>query len=180
MSEKSEKKLFVGVDVGGTTFKLVVGDAQGLVLAERKVPTESQRGPDGVLAHMAEEIQAGVREAGGMQAEGVGVGFPGTLDIPNGMVKYLANFPGHWYDIAARDILSKDLGGTPVHLFNDARCATLGEWDYGKGRTAKSMISLGLGTGIGGGVVIDGKLRLGPIGSAGELGHFVVEPGGRS
>ena len=180
MAKKSGEKLFVGVDVGGTTFKLVVGDAQGKVLAERKSPTQSQRGPAGVLAHMAKEIQAALREAGGARAEGVGVGFPGTLDIPNGMVKFLANFPGHWLDVPARDILSKDLGGTPVYLFNDARCATLGEYDYGKGRTAKTMIYLGLGTGIGGGVVIDGKLRLGPIGSAGELGHFVVEPRGRS
>jgi glucokinase len=93
------------------------------------------------------------------------------------VTKFLPNLPTHWRDVAVRDILSPQVE-CPVFLLNDVRTATLGELTFGHGRTANTMVFFALGTGIGGGVAIDGKLRLGPLGAAGELGHHTVLPDG--
>ncbi|MBN1866877.1 ROK family protein [Candidatus Sumerlaeota bacterium] len=170
---------YVGVDLGGTSFKIAVSDAEGRILGERRAPSRSEEGHEAVLARIVGEAKAALDEAGVEKADAAGVGLPGTLDMRAGIVRYLANFPGHWRDVDARTPLEEALG-IPVHILNDVRAATLGEFKFGRGRElgARSMILLALGTGIGGGVVIDGKLRLGALGSAGEIGHGIVEPGG--
>ncbi|MBM3890642.1 MAG: ROK family protein, partial [Verrucomicrobia bacterium] len=94
-----------------------------------------------------------------------------------GVTKFLPNFPTQWREVKVRETLSPKIG-CPVYLLNDVRTATLGELTYGHGRTANTMVFFALGTGIGGGVVVDGKLRLGPLGAAGELGHLTILPDG--
>ena len=107
----------------------------------------------------------------------VGIGCPGLVDISHGIIRFLPNLTTHWRNVPAGEILSKRLK-LPVSLLNDVRTATLGELVFGHGRNASSMVFIALGTGIGGGVVIDGKLRLGPLGAAGELGHLTIIPDG--
>ena len=170
-------KTFVGVDVGGTMIKLALGNERGEISAERSVPTSSQEGPDGVIDLIGTEALALIEE-GGARPEAMGIGVPGTVDLDKGETVFLANLHGDWANVPICARLAERLG-CPVYLLNDARAATLGELDFGRGEGVGTMILLTLGTGIGGGVVVDGKLRLGPIGSAGELGHMIVMPGGR-
>ena len=106
-----------------------------------------------------------------------GMGVPGLVDRDQGITLFLPNLPTQWRGVAVARMLG-DCIGYPVYLLNDARIATLGEMSYGLGRNGGTMVFLSLGTGIGGGVVIDGKLRLGPLGAAGELGHQTILPDG--
>ena len=99
------------------------------------------------------------------------------LDLVAGNTKFLPNLPTNRRDVPMRDMLASQVG-CPVYLLNDVRTATLGELMFGRGRQAKTMAFFAIGTGIGGGVVVDGKLRLGPLGAAGELGHQTILPDG--
>jgi glucokinase len=101
------------------------------------------------------------------------MGVPGLVDVHTGVTRFLPNLPTQWRNVAVGETLSMTLG-CPVFLRNDARMATLGEFTYGRGRSADTMIFYTLGTGIGGGIVVGGKLRLGALGAAGELGHQTV------
>ena len=103
------------------------------------------------------------------------MGVPGLVDLPTGTTKFLPNLPTKWRDVPAAGTLSEKIG-CPVHLLNDVRTITLGELTFGHGKdeSVKTMAYFALGTGVGGGVVIDGKLRLGPLGAAGELGHQTI------
>jgi len=106
------------------------------------------------------------------------MGVPGLADLAHGIVRFLPNLPTKWRDVPVRDMLSPLIGDCPVYLLNDARMATVGELTYGQGRGVSTMAFFTLGTGIGGGVVVDGRLRLGPLGAAGELGHQTILPDG--
>ena len=105
------------------------------------------------------------------------MGVPGLVDVERGITKFLPNLPTQWREVAAGETLSERLG-CPVRLLNDVRTATLGELTYGHGKQVRSLVFFALGTGIGGGVAIDGRLRLGPLGAAGELGHLTILPDG--
>jgi glucokinase len=105
------------------------------------------------------------------------MGVPGLVDIETGVTRFLPNLPTNWRDVEAGAILAKQIGA-PVRLLNDVRTATLGELTFGHGARFGTMAFFSLGTGIGGGIAIDGKLRLGPLGAAGELGHQTVLPNG--
>ena len=165
--------LWAGVDLGGTNIAALLADDEGNVLAGRAIPTEAYRGPDDVLARMASLVRALGAEAGAQPAA-VGVGVPGLVDLARGVTRFLPNLPTQWRDVRAGEQLAAALG-RPVYLLNDARLATLGELTFGSGRGARSMAFFTLGTGIGGGVVIDGRLVLGRHGAAGELGHQSVQ-----
>ena len=102
---------------------------------------------------------------------------PGLVDLATGTTKFLPNLPTQWRDVPLRDALFKRFG-IPVGVLNDCRTATLGELLFGHGRAVRTFALFALGTGVGGGVVIDGRLRLGPLGAAGELGHQTIAPGG--
>ena len=106
-----------------------------------------------------------------------GLGMPGLVDMENGLTKFLPNFPGQWPGVPVCKTLEARVD-CPVYLLNDARCATLGEQIFGHGREVTSMAYFGLGTGVGGGVVLDGHLRLGPDGAASEIGHQTLVPDG--
>lgn len=168
--------LYAGVDLGGTNVTLALGTAEGQVAATSKIPTCSQEGPEAVLRRIAEGIQALVREAGTAPAA-LGMGVPGLIDLPRGVTKFLPNLPTQWRDVPAASILSAALK-CEAFLLNDVRSATFGELVFGLGREARTLVFFAVGTGIGGGVAVDGRLRLGPLGAAGELGHMTILPDG--
>lgn len=165
--------MFAGIDLGGTKIAAAVGLADGSIVAERSIPTQSHDGPEAVLKRTA----ALLREVFPGEPQAIGVGLPGTLDRATGVVRFLPNLPTNWRGVPAGSFLSNELG-TPVFLLNDARLATLGELEFGHGREVDDMVMFTLGTGIGGGVVLDRRLRLGPIGAAGEIGHQTIVPDG--
>ncbi|MCX7015157.1 MAG: ROK family protein [Candidatus Sumerlaeota bacterium] len=168
----------LAVDLGGTNTKIGIVDADGQILASESIPTQSYEGPERVLRRIAETARQ-VCEKTGANPRGLGMGVPGLVDIHKGVVRFCPNLETNWRGVKAREIL-EPLVGCPIYLLNDVRAATLGELTFGLGRGVRhTMVFFALGTGIGGGVVIDGELRLGPLGAAGELGHMIVDPTGR-
>ncbi len=168
--------VYASVDLGGTNIKCAYGDESGRVISSDSTPTRSHEGPRAVLHRIAGLANALSKKAG-VQPAAAGMGCPGLVDVKNGITKFFPNLPTQWRDIPVREILSPQVG-CPVYLLNDVRMATLGELTFGHGRTAGTMAFFALGTGIGGGVAIDGKLHLGPLGAAGELGHQIILPDG--
>lgn len=171
----SSQALFVGLDLGGTTISCAAATREGRIVHEENVPTESHLGPEGVIQRMI----ALVRQASSAKPAGIGIGVPGLVDMQRGVTHFLPNLPTQWRGVPVIDRMQQALG-CPVGLLNDARCAALGELRFGRGRAHPSatMVYYTLGTGVGGAVVIDGKLRLGPLGAAGELGHQTIQRDG--
>ena len=173
----------VGVDIGGTnTVVGVVPWRGGAPKALRTLPTRSERGADAVVdevVHMAGEvIDEALAEHGGGRGRiaGVGIGCPGPLDLERGLVLTTPNLG--WTNYPIRDRIAEGLG-LPAALDNDANCATLGEWWQGAGRGTRHLAGLTLGTGIGGGLVLDGRIHHGASGVAGEFGHTTIDFTGR-
>ncbi len=167
---------WAGVDLGGTNMTAAIADGNGTILCGKTVPTLSHEGPGAVLRTIAELVN-GVSEQARVRPSGLGVGMPGLVDRGTGTTLFFPNFPGNWRNVAVRDTLMR-LVGCPVYLLNDVRAATLGELVFGHGKEVSTFAFLALGTGIGGGVVVDRRLRLGPLGAAGELGHQTILPDG--
>lgn len=168
--------LYAGVDLGGTKVACALGDAERGIVVQRTIPTQSWEGAERVLERVGELIRELSAEAG-EDPSSLGMGVPGLADPERGVTLRLPNLPDKWHEVPVRAILSP-LVGCPVHLINDVRAATLAELTFGLGRTAHTMAFFAIGTGIGGGIVVDGKLRLGPLGAAGELGHQTILPDG--
>jgi glucokinase len=165
----------VGVDVGGTKVLGVVveeADATLTVTAEHRVPTPT--GPVAVLDAIAEVVRALDRQVPTPVAS-VGVGIAGLVDV-KGILRFSPNLPT-LTDVAVPQELEGRLG-VPIHVDNDANCAAWGEHQIGAGRGMPHMVCVALGTGIGAGLVIDGKLVRGGLGFAGEAGHMIVDPEG--
>lgn len=179
MSAAKGADVFAGVDLGGTTISAALADGDGKTLCERQVDTLSHKGPEAVLRRIGELVGSLAQDAG-TTPQALGMGVPGLVDVRTGVTKFLPNLPTHWRDVPAAELLAQHVG-CPVHLLNDVRTATLGELTFGHGRDlggSGTLTFFSLGTGIGGGVAIDGKLRLGPLGAAGELGHQTILPDG--
>lgn len=181
MTGKAEQALYGAVDLGGSHVGLAIGtldQAAGeyRLEARRTLEGGGYEGWAPVLDRIGDEMLDLEREVG-ERAVAVGVGCPGWVDVEAGETRFLPNLPTQWRDVPVARILGDRLQ-TRVHLLNDVRAATLGEFTLGAGRGVSTMALFALGTGIGGGVVVDGKLRLGPLGSAGELGHQTVDPTG--
>ena len=169
----------VGIDIGGTAFKLGLIAESGEVIAQCAVPSEAERGPDHGVARLAEEIGR-LLTTGGVDRRalvGVGMGAPGPMKYSAGLMYEAANLPA-WRNAPLRDWLAQRTG-QPVVLDNDANMAAWGELWRGAGRGTRDMVLLTLGTGVGGGVIADGELVRGAFENAGELGHMIVVPGGR-
>jgi len=179
------KKWILGVDLGGTN--IVVGalpmdGGDGEVIGLRNVPTEAQRGAKfvvdrivGLLVELREQI---VSRHGGAAGDiaGVGIGSPGPLNRATGTVINTPNLG--WRNFPLRDLISNAIG-LPATLDNDANCATYGEWWLGAGRNVDTLIGLTLGTGIGGGIVLNGEIFHGVSDAAGEIGHMTIDSTGR-
>ncbi len=168
--------LYAAADLGGTNVALALGEASGRLRLSRSIPTQSHLGPESVLERIASEILAMACEAGESPAA-LGMGVPGLIDFARGATLFLPNLPTQWRGVPVAETLSARLN-CPVYLLNDARLAALGEFAFGKGRSVRTMVFFTLGTGIGGGLVIGGRLHLGALGAAGEIGHQTVLPGG--
>lgn len=171
------KSLFIGIDLGGTNIKAaLVNTETGEITGASSTPTLAQEGHDAVIARMAELAETVTAAVGLTKADigGIGIGIPGLLDLEHGLTLFLPNLPGQWRSVPVREELAK-ASGLPVAIMNDARAATMGEWKFGAGRGVDTCALYTLGTGIGGGLVINGKLYLGMGGAAGELGHVSVD-----
>jgi glucokinase len=173
----AEKNNFIGIDLGGTNIKAaLVNTDTGEISNTVSTPTQAQEGHDHVIARMAGLVDE-IAQAGNLKKTrlgGVGVGIPGLLDLEHGLTLFLPNLPGNWRSVPVRDELAR-LTNLPVALINDARAATMGEWKFGAGKGVETVALYTLGTGIGGGLVINGQLYLGIGGAAGELGHVSVD-----
>ncbi len=169
----------IGIDVGGTEIKGGLVTSDGHVVEKQSMPTEVAGGVDHVIGRM-EILVEGLRRSAtsaSLEVEAVSLGMPGTLSRRRGVVIAPPNLPG-WRDIPIVARLSSSTG-LRVVLDNDANNAALGEYLCGAGRGVRDMVMLTLGTGIGGGIIVDGKLWHGSGENAGELGHMIVDAEGR-
>ena len=170
--------LRAGVDLGGTKIQVVVVDEQFTVVGEERVPTPTYGGPPDVADAIAEAVRlaASAAETEPSELASIGVGSPGDVDDANGIVTTARNLPG-WEGAFPLGETLTDALGPPVSLGNDVNVATMAEATLGAGQPYRSLLGVFWGTGVGGGIVLDGKLWLGRD-AAGEIGHMVVKVGG--
>jgi glucokinase len=171
--------LLGGVDLGGTKIQTVVVDGDGDVLGEAREETPTSGGPEAVAQAVASAVREAASAAGsGPEAlAGVGVGSPGDVDEQAGTVAQAGNLPD-WDGVFALGPALAEALGTRVAVANDVRAATQAEFELGAGRPYRSLLGVFWGTGVGGGLILDGKPWLGRA-AAGEIGHMVVKLGGR-
>jgi glucokinase len=172
-------RLRAGLDLGGTKIQAVITGRSARVLGAARRNTPNRGGPSAVVAELAGTVHDALT-AGGLSAtdlRGAGVGAPGSIDPAAGIVNEAVNIDGWDEPFALAPALADDLG-VPVALGNDVNVAVDAERRYGAGRGHRSFIGVFWGTGVGGGLVVDGRLLLGR-GSAGEIGHVCAKPGGR-
>lgn len=169
------ERCFLGIDIGGSSVKLGVVDACGNVRSQRTAALVLDRGRDAGVEAIFTEVEACLQTAGmtARSLQGAGVAAPGTMDLAAGVILQPFNLPG-WENLPLRRIASERLG-VPVVLVNDANAAAYGEFWVGAGREYRSLMLWTLGTGIGGGIVLDGELLVGAHGHAGECGHMVIQ-----
>jgi glucokinase len=176
-------RYLVGVDLGGTNIVAgALAEDGSEVLAMRSEPTRPHQGADAVIERIVRMIDTVIAETaaqtGASRADfaGIGVGAPGPLDRKRGVVVTTPNLG--WVDFPLRDVISTATS-LPVRIDNDANCATLGEWWLGAAAGASNVIGMTIGTGIGGGIILDGRLYHGASDVAGEIGHTTIDVTGR-
>ncbi|MFO7637799.1 MAG: ROK family protein [bacterium] len=161
--------LTIGVDIGGTNIRLGLVDSTGRVVERRRFATNAAAGSRPALERLAATVS---ELSSGRAIAGLGVGVAGLVDHRYGVVRVPPNLPGWHGAEVARELAERT--GLPVRVTNDANVVTLGEWLYGAGENCRDLFCLTLGTGVGGGAVVAGRLVLGHNGAAGELGHTVI------
>jgi len=168
-----------GVDLGGTKIQVVVL-ANRRVVGQARHPTPPTTAAE-VMAEIISSVREALASAGAEPAQlrAVGIGTPGTVDAGTGHVSQAANVPGFMTDVPLGPTVSSALSGVRVLVDNDVRVAAMGEFRRGAGRPYKNLLGVFCGTGVGGGLILNGSLRDGR-GGAGEIGHTTVKPGGRS
>src|ERR1700722_2240384 len=167
----------IGVDLGGTNLRIAAIRTDGQLLEKITLGVKVALGRDHVIGEMCDAIHRlsdQYRNTG--RFAGAGIGVPGIIDMETGMMRKSANLPG-WSDYPVRDEIDRRLG-TRVFLDNDAKMAAFGEKWLGAGRDVDNMAMITLGTGIGGAIILDGKIFYGMNGMAGEFGHVTIEPDG--
>jgi len=172
----SAAQYVVGIDLGGTNMQVALIDAEGRIIAREHALTRPQAGADDVIARIAAQVrdvcaQADV-EPGAVRA--VGIGAPGAIDPKAQIVIHAPNIG--WRNIALGDRLSETLAGTPVVVDNDVNVAAWGENRHGAGRNAQDVMGVWVGTGVGAGLILNGSLYAGGLGTAGEIGHVILFP----
>ena len=170
-------KLALGVDLGGTNLRIAAVDDQGKLVEKVTLGTQVSLGRDHVIGEMCDAIQSmSDKYKSSAALLGIGIGVPGIIDMQTGLVRESPNLPD-WVDYPARAAVEQRLK-TVVILENDANVAALGEKWLGAAKDFSDMAMLTLGTGVGGGIVLGGKIWRGANGMAGEMGHSTVEPDG--
>ncbi|HBS29909.1 MAG TPA: hypothetical protein DEB06_10790 [Phycisphaerales bacterium] len=172
----SERSLVIGVDLGGTNMQIGVVDAQNRVLGQEKRKTKAEQGADAIVDRLARGIAKACEIAGASLGEvrAVGIGAPGAIDYAQGVVIEAPNLG--WRDFPLAERLSAALGGRPVLLDNDVNVAVYGENKLGAGKDARDLLGVWVGTGVGGGLVLNGSLYYGGFGTAGEIGQMILFP----
>lgn len=164
----------LGIDLGGT--KIAAGLCKnGDIIRQFIVPTHPERGPDAVIETMIDAARKAVADMPFSEIAGVGVGAAGQIAPDTGNVIYAPNL--NWNDVPLGKSLSKALS-LPVHVTNDVRSATIAEWKFGAGKGLDNFVNIFVGTGIGSGMVLNGRLAEGATNSAGEIGHICLDPAG--
>jgi len=167
----------IGVDLGGTKIHTALAAGDGHILAETRVPTETKNGPSHVIGRIIATVEQ-VRAQAGVSSgfiDAVAVGSPGPLDIASGVIHFAPNLG--WRGIPLKKLLQERLQAK-VMIDNDANLAALGEHVYGAGRGMDNMVYITVSTGIGGGLILNGRLYHGTTDEAGEIGHITVLPDG--
>ena len=168
----------IGIDVGGTNVKIALVNEQGNIIYSNSIPTRAEMGYEYTINNMKEAISELIKEtkSDSKSIEGIGFGFPGQIDYQKGIVRLAPNIPG-WVEVPIAEIIEKEFG-IPTRVDNDVRCAALGELNYGAGIGCENLICITVGTGIGSGLIINGKLVRGASNAAGEIGHIKLEMNG--
>ncbi|MBQ2984363.1 MAG: ROK family protein [Candidatus Gastranaerophilales bacterium] len=171
------KKYRIGVDVGGTNVKIALVDFDGKIVYSNTVPTRAEMGFEAGVNNIKQAIKELMTETGesAQTIEAIGFGLPGQIDYKEGIVKNLPNIPG-WVNIPLAKIIEDEFS-IPTRLDNDVRCAALGELNFGAGKGCENLICITVGTGIGSGIVLNGKLVRGAANAAGEIGHIKMTMG---
>ena len=172
------KNYIIGIDIGGSYIKSGIVKYDGEIVASMKIPTPLSVGV-GSMENVFKTIAARLTEQAGITKEniiGVGVGSAGAVDSSRGEVCFAANLTMERFPLAS---VAEEALGLPVKVANDANCACLGEWKFGSGKNFSDMILVTLGTGVGGGIIVDNKLLTGNRGAGGEIGHMLLCKGGR-
>lgn len=174
------KQLKIGIDLGGTRIKMGLVDDKAMIYCRREVDTPSNAGRKDIINSIIDNISYIVLRSklNKKDIAGVGIGVPGPVDFKNGVVRYFTNIKG-WRNVPLRSILEKRLG-LKAALDNDVNAMTLGEHRFGAGKGALNLVCLTLGTGVGGGIIINGELYRGSTMCAGEIGHIPINESGPS
>ncbi len=171
-------KPVLAVDLGGTRLAAAIVSAEGKIIYREDSLTLAGEGPRAVIDRLFSVLDRLLRPQGLASSHpvAIGLGIAGIVDVLSGRVVSGPHLPG-WHNVPLRDTVAQKYS-LPVHLLNDASAAALGEHRYGAGRGAGNLVLLTLGTGIGGGIIIDGRLYQGALGTAGEIGHMSIDAGG--
>ncbi|MHB8172860.1 MAG: ROK family protein [Nitrospirota bacterium] len=172
------QKAAIGIDLGGTNLRFGLVREDEKIVSRRRTGTMAAEGVEIVLERLTSGIHTLARkaESDGLEIAGIGIGVPGIISAREGVVRISPNLPG-WKDIPLRSHL-KESFPYPVYVENDANAYALGEYWFGAGKGAKSMVCITLGTGVGGGIILNGDIWRGADGMAGEVGHITVNPDG--
>lgn len=171
---------YIGVDLGGTNLRAaIVNIESGEFTGLKHVLAHAHEGHNAVMVRMADLINEVIASSEFQKSDigGIGIGVPGVLDLERGLVLFLPNLPGNWPKVPLRDTIENRVK-LPTFLLNDVRSMTFAEWTYGAGRGVDTIACFAIGTGIGGGLVINGQLHLGIGGTGGELGHQIIDMNG--
>ena len=171
------RRLAVGVDLGGTKIYSLVADSEGYVLSEDRRPTNAVLGVDSVVERIVASVRVALQNANLELADvsGLGISTPGPCDPARGLITEAPNLG--WINVPLVELVGKKVGIRTL-LENDAAAAAYGEMRFGAARGKQHVIYVTLGTGIGGGIIIDGRIYRGASGAAGEVGHLVLQPDG--
>ena len=165
----------IGIDVGGTNVKIALVDGDGKIIYSNSVPTYAQMGYEYTVNNIKQAIKDLMKETNteAKDIQGIGFDFPGQVDCKTGVVKLAPNIPG-WVNVPIAQMIEEEFH-IPTRIDNDVRCAALGELKFGAGRGCENFVCITVGTGIGSGLVINGKVVRGAANAAGELGHIKLQ-----
>lgn len=165
----------IGIDIGGTNVKIAIVDSKGKLAFTETASTRAEMGYEFTIKNIINLIKDSLTksEVSIEQVGGIGVGCPGQIDSNNGIVRALPNIPG-WVNVPLAKILMDEFD-LPAKIDNDVRVATLGEYKFGAGRGYENIVCITVGTGIGSGLILGGRLHRGASLAAGELGHIIVQ-----
>ncbi len=166
----------IGVDLGGTTIKTGIVSSEGKIIAQSKFPTLGEQGPKAVIAQIRKSIEEVLIRTKGKTLRGIGIGSPGIVDEKWGIVKDPPNF-ADWHNVALGNAVTK-IFELDAKVENDANVAAIAEAKFGAGKRHPNFLFVIWGTGVGGGIILNGSIYRGPFGGAGEIGHVCIDYNG--